>query len=394
MAVINNLLSEQENLGDTDFKIIRFYHKGIPIFRASTGKDTGKSEVGLAKMLAFHNKGVSDTTWRTEQTSKYHPGLVDERAEMIANIYRKEVPDANMDTVVLGSAHRIGVYLAAATNSLFLPMQFLSFLETWKQTEDIVTPAIIGCDYDADPMLYAWLKPKLPQAYKELLKNTKNIILARSTNREVYRKFGKNQVHFSAFDPKYDFFKAPKILLSEALEEYNWEFGLRDEQVDGIREYCRESCKNLLIVEGTKELLNCKISGIVHRLYQKNRVEPQRFVFNSYWISHPYYEFSTLSVPFCTYRLLTKRNLDFIGKFQQKTKILNADAFVNDFGGDGIQNIEKYLYAYFNIESFCKGADTLDKPDSSSSYIARRLTEIQPRKWKFLSMDDLRYLKK
>ena len=380
------------NIGSLELKILSENAGGLPLFRVSAGLDTAKSEIAVGKVLEIHNKGVSDTTYRIKPTILYEPGVIDRKSAVICKAYELAAPQSNKNTVVIGSAHRLGVYLARALNSVFLPSQFLSYVKNWKDAGKVDAPAVFGFDFDADPLIYAWIKPhELPESYKQFLAGTKNLILFRSIDKNKCKNFGNHQVHSSVFTKKIAF-KGPRIdLPGDFLETSHWEWGVSDEFIESLEQYCADTGKNLAVVESSTDGLHHLISETFVDFYCKNNVAPKRFVFNSYWISHPYYEAETLSIPVCTYKLISPANCSFIANLQKRHKITNADVFMNDFGGDDLSVIKNYLIdsGYFNINSCRIGTDNWDDPASSSRYIATKLKQMAPRKWDFFSFDEL-----
>ncbi|MEK6921125.1 MAG: hypothetical protein AABX82_04530, partial [Nanoarchaeota archaeon] len=174
----------EQTIGTESLKFIRFEHNRIPVFRTTSGRDTAKSACFVAKMLEVANRGISDTTFRIEQTPLYKEDTLFHQTNAIVDAYRQWGSTLSPETVVLGPAHRLGVYLSRILNAPFLPMQFLTFFKEWEDLKYGVPActAIAGCDPGADPLHYLWVKPHtIPDAYTRMLRQSKNIVVYRGT---------------------------------------------------------------------------------------------------------------------------------------------------------------------------------------------------------------------
>ncbi|MEK6922044.1 MAG: hypothetical protein AABX82_09195 [Nanoarchaeota archaeon] len=224
----------------------------------------------------------------------------------------------------------------------------------------------------------------------------------RGTNYEDHAgKYHELFLHRSAHGEIHDShnFHASKPDHVEKIENLiDWEFGLPDETIAGIKEYARAHRKRLVVIEGNAYHLKRAITPLVLDFYAKNNVQPARMSFNSYSIAHPYYEIETLTVPLCFYKLDTPNNRLFIAHIQRQTGITQADFLINTFGGDTVAGLEKYpIYSgYFTHNIYAKGSDEWDKKDKNpqkdhpaSRLRAERLLTVHPRNWNFFTLDDL-----
>lgn len=403
----------EQTIGTESLNFTRFEYNGIPIFRTTSGRDTAKSATFVAKILEVANRGISDTTFRRSETPLYREDTLFRQTNAIVDAYRQWAPTLSPETIVFGPAHRLGVYLARIFHAPFLPMQFLTFFEEWEDLKYGVPEctAIAGCDNRADPLHYLWIKPHtIPDAYTRMLRQSKNIVVYRGTNYETQAgKYHELFLHRSAHGKVHEDhnFHAPKPNHVVEIENLiDWEFGLPDETIAGIKRYAAAHGKRLVVIEGDADHLKRIITPLVLDFYAKNNVHPVKMSFNSYSIAHPYYEIESLTVPLCFFRLLdtedsqyTKKNKAFITHIQQQTGITRADLCLNTFGGDNLKVLEKYLIHdyYFTHDVYAKGSDEWDRENKAvieqglpaSRLRTERLRELQPRKWNFFTLDDL-----
>ncbi len=380
---------------DSSLRVEKFLDNDVKVFRVSAGRDTSKEEVAVGKILAVQNRGVSDATYKRKGTGLYFPGIVKRRANVITQAYEIFAPNINKKTVVFGSANRTGLYLSRVLDAPFLPLQFISYTDNWQTVSNMKEPFIAGFDYCADPLIYVRFRPnELPREYKKFIDESENVVVCRSKDWTRAKKLGDGFVHGSAWY-KHNRFKAPKPKLNTPEVRTNdWEWGLSDEIMGSVKDYCKKKGKNFLAVDYNTIYLFFFGTELVNTFYQKNNVKPKKFTFNSYYISHPYYEIETLSLPFCSYFANHPRKNAFIEKIQKETRVRDAEVFINNFGRDNVQEFQNYLSSRFNILKSCIGTDSWDDKNSSSRYIARKIKRITPKDWQFLTLDDVRGLMK
>lgn len=248
------------------FKLVRVGSGDIPAYKTF---GIGKAEAGVAKVLAYQKQGISETcSYLVRDAGFLHRDLDVHSATYVVDCYRRYLPGSRFSTVVLGSAHRLGVYTAILCGGAFFPLQFLCLTKDWDAMA-LTDSAVAGFDYGLrDRMseyIFVWKKlADLPPSYKEAIEEARNVLLVRSTETSPAVRFGNAYLHQSVIDKierqrtgslsELDKLTPPvpgQADLGEPTSIPDWEWGLPDEAVRNIQELCESKRKNFYLLQGS-----------------------------------------------------------------------------------------------------------------------------------------------
>lgn len=223
-------------------------------------------------------------------------------------------------TVVLGSVHRLGLYVAEALHAPFLPLQFLAFSADGPTAAAGPGVKIIMADYGVEDRLWVWCKmaavEHVPPAYTAALAAAERVVLVRSLETEPLSNYlGSYQgsyVHASV-----DMFPGTRAIIDHiraslqpldaadvaALRQHEW--GLPDASIAALRTVWLSLGKSIdafCVIESDTVSLFQAIPRLWETYLTFNGRQVEGFTFNAYWIAHPSYERRFNLVPFHFYR--------------------------------------------------------------------------------------------
>jgi len=358
-------------LCDTVFSIKKGNWKGVPIYRTF---NSGTCVPLISKVISFVNKGASDSNILTPYFPLARPNFVECSASEVINTYKRFTPQIfKSNTVVFGSAHRAGAYIACMLNAPFLPTKFQSYSQNW---EHIIPLAnwVAGFDLPADPLIYVWqyIANKIPEAYKKILSNIKNVVIVKSTNLTPMKKFfggyldlsvlklAENFKHNKPLDlPPYAKNRLPPVLNradqiswkdSKSMLRAQWEWNIERETINLLKDFCKNKKNiNFTIISAEEVDLFSLVSNLAREWQIKNAIDSNRLIFNGYHISHPYYELITGGIPIISYTWAFKRRKDWILRFKKLTNLSKAETYMTTFGGDTEEDFGKWLEFEFDV---------------------------------------------
>lgn len=159
---------------------------------------------GLANATSSSIPATSDTRrLYMNPTRMSDANYVEEVADYIVNGLYKNLsragnnPLLGKSTVVLTSVHRYGLYVAEALHAQLLPLQFISFADSWDQIHSASSKATIIAGQDGDYSgMWLWNKlaagaagtpaADLPAAYRQALATASNVVVVQPCDNWVY----------------------------------------------------------------------------------------------------------------------------------------------------------------------------------------------------------------
>jgi hypothetical protein len=229
-------------------------------------------------------------------------------------------------TIVFGSVHRLGLYLAETLHAPFLPLQFLGFAADMAAAARAPGLTIVMADYGVQDRLWIWSKmaamEHVPPAYVAAMAAAQRAVVVRSLEIEDASAYlGTYQgcfVHRSV-----DMFPGTRAIVDSirdqirplsasavaALRQHEW--GLPDATISMLRKLWLSQGKTndtLCVIESDTVSLFRTIPALWESYLGANSRQVEGFTLNAYWIAHPAYERRFSLVPFHFYRF---RGADF-----------------------------------------------------------------------------------
>src|SRR3989339_60296 len=210
----------------------------------------------------------------------------------------------DMQTVVLSSVHRAGLYIAEALHAPLLPMQLISFSKNIEQAQTSQMLSIVGADYGVND-LWQWNKvvdpSQFPESYVDILRGAKHVILVRSNDSDedcpIEGKIGNVYVTRSLRTLNPHLWDTFSDRLEGEGKDYSnlrhWEWGLPDATVTAAMSLWKSLGKDgdhFHVIESTTVDLIRKISRLWEEYLIRNAAQIRGVTLNAYWTAHPYYE--------------------------------------------------------------------------------------------------------
>ena len=306
-------------------------------------------------------------------------------------------PLLGTDTVVLSSVHRYGLYVAETLHAQYLPLQVMSFANSWSQIIAASQSAtvIVGQDYDYNG-LWLWNKlaagpagstaAQLPPAYMQVLAQATHVVIVQPNDNWTYctgancddavnqtYSGGPNLIYLhssltqnSTKNPGTTLYAAAKkaglvgtAAYSDVANLKQWEWGVPDSTIANLRSAWASLGKpaaNLTVISGGVVDMWGWTPKLWKAYLSKNAVAPRGFDFSSYWTANAELERAGALIPFPSYTYYTNsfHPLDTIarsvitsvcGTTCPPSLARNSHAFVNTIGSSqdptATQNVMK-----------------------------------------------------
>ena len=243
-------------------------------------------------------------------------------------------PLLNKKTIVLSSVHRAALYIAEVLHAPLLPLQIISFADSWEQAGKSEMLSIAGSDFDA-PYIWQWNKinhySQFPQKYIDMMSESSELVLVRANDDgsdcPIIGKLGDIYINSTIKEARHSnsYWSQVKNKLKHKNVNYSsirqWEWGLPDVTVEATKQMwlkLGKSIKDFHVVEGSSVDLYRFITPIWEHYLAKNLIPVRGFTFNSYWIAHPYYEryAGLLPIHFYKFKMLKETAAHYIQKYK------------------------------------------------------------------------------
>jgi len=313
--------------------------------------------------------------------------IVDDLYGVVARSGAPEQALLTNDTLVLSSVHRYGLYVAETLHARMLPLQLISFADSWEQVVAASTSStvIVGQDYDYDG-LWLWNKlaagapgtaaASLPPAYLAALSQATELVVVQPDDNWAYCTESYcwdviNEVYTGGDAPIYlhtsltrsASANAGTALYAAAAEAGHisdapdsavadlkqWEWGVPDAAVSNLRAIWADLGKpaeNLTVIRGGVVEMYAWTPALWRAYLEKNEAPARGLHFSSYWVANTQLERCGAVLPIPSYSywqeswhplddnaraLLT----DLCGGSCPASYAENTRAFVNTIGSSG-----------------------------------------------------------
>ncbi|GLI67349.1 hypothetical protein VaNZ11_011418 [Volvox africanus] len=253
-------------------------------------------------------------------------------------------------TLVLSSVHRYGLYVAEALHARVLPLQYISFANSWQQVVNASSSAtiIVGQDYDYGG-LWLWNKiaagkaatkaANVPTAYLQAMKDATNIIVVQpcdnwvycnpvsdpqgyncwdainetyigGTSGPIYLHTSLSRSGFGTGGQLYQEARAKgaigKASAAEVKNLKQWEWGVPDSTVNNLKTIWTQTLKrsetNFKVISGgVVDMFTWTPDVWRSYLESANKLKVRGFHWNSYWVAHTQLERMAAVLPFPSY---------------------------------------------------------------------------------------------
>jgi hypothetical protein len=303
----------------------------VPYFSPSNCDKDGSL---VAARLASAVRGVSDTRAQALNISRYaDASYADQVAELTLSFYKAALsPLLTMRgaPLVVGSVHRVALYLAETLHAAVLPAQTLMFAANVSQACDAArggdSIVLVGADFGLDA-LWLWVKPArvegVPPAHMNALRVASELVLVRVTDAGSYlgtflcpsgaqltihsslRSFaeasGNPQLAalWAAIEPA---MQPVSPTTASALRQ--WEWGLPDATLEAYSAAWSSLGRlpsEISVVEGEEVAGYSAVPRLWEAYLDKNGVRPRGIDVLSYWIAQPALERADGVLPFPAY---------------------------------------------------------------------------------------------
>ncbi len=338
----------------------------------------------VAKRIAGSLGGVAATGCHRLEIDRHVDGSYFEAiAGRVVTAYNVLAGAMNEETLVIGTPHRLTLYLGEVLNCMVLPAGILGFARSWEEAAT-VRWGMVGIDHARTDRLWMWLKPysvsEVPSAYLQRMQKAEQLVLVRSTSppEGTYLRW-LHLIVSGTFERWRDHSLAERILApirdqlqplsgEEAKNLGQWEWGLPDACLEAYRQAwlaCGKPADRLTVVEGETVSLYKAIVPLWESFLAHLGKKPRGLTFNSYWMAHPVWEREAVLLPIHFYRadLLEATVQDLIRRYGDRLEEMHA--FVNRTGGqDDVEWLKNFWteqrWGESGKNSFSLGFDTVD----------------------------------
>ena len=353
---------------------------------ASALAGLGQPAVSDARRATLDPTRLSDAAYVDEVTAF----IVDDLYGGVARVGEPEQALLTGDTLVLTSVHRYGLYVAEALHAPVLPLQLISFADSWEQVVAASERAtlIVGQDYDYDG-LWLWnklaagspgsadpLAASLPPAYLDAISDAERLVIVQPDDNWAYCTDDYcadvvNEVYTGGDSPIYLHTSlsrsgasnpgttlydeavagglieaAPDVAVADLKQ---WEWGVSDTAVANLRAIWAgrgKPVENLTVIRGGVVEMYAWTPALWRAYLEKNAVQPRGFHFSSYWAANTQLERCGAVLPLPSYSYWQEswhplddnaRALlaDTCGEGCPASYAENTRAFVNSIGSAG-----------------------------------------------------------